>query len=427
MNSQNLLSSPMRSRRSLRNSSLALFLGLGALSAGCGASGDALEGEELSLRTEQQAVAGYAASCQQIKSANPAAADGEYTLYANGEPALQWQAYCHNMAGTPAEFLTLQETGAASNFSQYTAGGASPGSTVRTSYRKLRIDPVTLRVNTADQTFSTSSGQIWHGWESVTSMPFGSAMSCDNQPSGRANLDLRGTPFTIVANQFGAGGFWGSGTNTYGAGNQQVDLTGGGYCGWSSLAGAFNPFNRNGGQLQLQHPRCAEAGPRLVVNGSTDMALECRAGSTYSDAGAQAFDGCGSPIPVHAFNTGTDSSGPGPNPGAEGTYSVSYVAWDSAGRTVSAIRTVTVNDTAAPTLALRGAAQVTHTCGSQWVDPGVDAMDACYGNVAPQVQRTGEVNGWAAGSYTVTYSLVDSGGNPAASVTRTVDVVNCPW
>ena len=144
-------------------------------------------------------------------------------------------------------------------------------------------------------------------------------------------------------------------------------------------------------------------------------------------AGAQAFDGCGNSIPVHAFNTGTDSSGPGPTPGVEGTYSVSYVAWDAEGRTVSAIRTVTVNDSTAPTLALRGAARVTHTCGSQWVDPGVDSVDACYGNVAPQVQRSGEVNGWVAGSYTVTYSLTDSGGNSAASVSRTVEVVNCPW
>lgn len=424
MNSLNLFSSSIRSRL-LRGSSLAFFLGVGALSAGCGASGDALEGEALSLGSEQQALAGAPASCQQIKSANPAATDGEYTLYVNGDQALAWQAYCHNMAGAPAEYLALQQTSAGSNFSQY--AGSIGQSTVQTFYRKVRIDPVTLRVNTADQTFASSSGQLWHGGESVTSMPFGVAMSCDGQASGRANLNLRGTPFLVSGNPFGVGGYIGSGNTTFSAGNQQVDLTGGGFCGWNALAGAFNPFNGNGGALQLQHANCSAAGPRLVVNGSTDLLLECRAGATYSDAGAQAFDGCGNAIPVHAFNTGTDSSGPGPNPGIEGTYSVSYVAWDAAGRTVSAIRTVTVNDSAAPMLALRGAARVTHTCGSQWVDPGVDAADACYGNVAPQVQRFGEVNGWAAGSYTVTYSLTDSDGNGAASVSRTVEVVNCPW
>jgi hypothetical protein len=423
MNSQILISTSALSRRFLRGSSLAaLFLGLGALSAGCGASGDALEGEGQRLESGQQALAGNPASCQQLKSANPAATDGEYTLYVNGDAAMSWTAYCANMAGTPAEFLTLQQTGGSSNFSQYTGY-----SSVRTSYFKLRIDPVTLRVNTADQSFTASSGQLWHGNESVTSMPYAVAMSCDATDSGRGNIDLRGTAFTVAANQFAIGGYYPSGATTYGAGNQQVDLRGGGFCGWNSLPGSFNPFNHNGGQLQLQHANCAAGGPRLVVNGSTEMTLECSAGSTYSDAGAQSFDGCGNAIPVHAFNTGTDSSGPGPNPGAEGTYSVSYVAWDSAGRTVSAIRAVTVNDTLAPSLALKGAARMTHTCGSQWVDPGVDAMDACYGNVAPQVQRSGTVNGWAAGTYMVTYSLTDSGGNSAASVTRTVDVVNCPW
>src|SRR6185503_13436203 len=99
-------------------------------------------------------------------------------------------------------------------------------------------------------------------------------------------------------------------------------------------------------------------------------------------------------IPVHAFNTGSDASGPGPLAGAEGTYSVSYVAWDAAGRTVSAIRTVQVDDRTAPTLALNGAAHLTHTCNTAWADPGVEALDACYGNVAPQVVRTGEVNAW---------------------------------
>jgi len=430
MSSQNSHPLSAVSLRSIRHSGFgALFMGLAALSTGCGAGVEGLEGEEMSLSVEQQALAGYPATCQEIKSANPSAQDGEYSLYIQGDPAMHWRAWCHNMAGTPSEFLSLRETGASSNFSQYTVtpGSASPGSTVKSSYSKLRIDPVTLRVNTADQTFATSSGQLRHGGESVTSMPYAVAMSCDAQASGRANLDLRGLPFEVAANQFGVGGAGSSGNTSYNSDSKRVDLTGGGFCGWNTLRGLFNPFNQRGGQLQLQFRACLDQGPTLVVSGSTAMTLECSAGSTYTDPGAQAFDGCGGSIPVHAFNTGTDSSGPGPNPGAEGTYSVSYVAWDFAGRTVSAIRTVTVNDTTASSLSLRGAARMTHTCGSQWVDPGVDAMDACYGNVAPQVQRTGEVNGWVAGTYTVTYSLTDSGGNSSQAVTRTVDVVNCPW
>jgi hypothetical protein len=164
----------------------------------------------------------------------------------------------------------------------------------------------------------------------------------------------------------------------------------------------------------------------LVLNGAAEMTLECGSG-TYSDPGALAFNGCGDPVEVHSYNSGNDPSGPGPNLSAEGTYTVSYAAWDAAGQTVNATRIVYVDDRTAPTLRLRGSANMTHTCGSQWVDPGVDALDACYGNLAHMVWRTGEVNGWAQGTYTVTYTLTDSGGNSAVPVTRTVQVVNCPW
>jgi len=172
---------------------------------------------------------------------------------------------------------------------------------------------------------------------------------------------------------------------------------------------------------------CNSGEPSLALNGSAPLTLECGAGQLYSDLVARALDGCGNPIPVHAFNTGTDDSGPGPAMGAEGSYSVSYAAWDAMGHTVNAIRTVIVDDTTAPTLTLRGAAQMTHTCGRQWVDPGVEARDACYGDISPQVLRQGYVNGWAAGTYTVAYTLRDPGGNSATPVSRTVTVANCPW
>ncbi|ADO73126.1 uncharacterized protein STAUR_5355 [Stigmatella aurantiaca DW4/3-1] len=175
----------------------------------------------------------------------------------------------------------------------------------------------------------------------------------------------------------------------------------------------------------LQAAPCATGTPALVLQGSAELTLECGAG-TYTDPGARAFDGCGGPLQVHAYNTGSDASGPGPNLSVEGSYSVSYAAWDATG-SVTASRTVHVDDRTAPVLVLKGAAHQTHTCGSQWADPGVEATDACYGNLAHTVWRTGEVNGWAEGTYTVTYSLTDSGGNAAPPVTRTVEVVDCPW
>jgi hypothetical protein len=165
--------------------------------------------------------------------------------------------------------------------------------------------------------------------------------------------------------------------------------------------------------------------PTLELNGESPLRLECGV-DTWVDPGARAWDACG-PLTVRTYNAGNDSSGPGPNTRAEGTYSVQYMAWTSAGQTVSALRSVQVMDRTAPTLRLRGDAQMTHTCGSGWVDPGVEAMDACYGNVAPTVTTTGSVNGWVPGEYTVRYEVRDSAGNAAPPVTRTVRVVNCPW
>jgi hypothetical protein len=166
--------------------------------------------------------------------------------------------------------------------------------------------------------------------------------------------------------------------------------------------------------------------PSLVLNGDSQITLECGL-DVYVDLGAVATNGCGAPLEVHRYNSGQDPYGPGPDTSAEGSYSVQYLAWDAGGRTVGAIRTVHVEDRTPPTLHLRGPAHVTHPCGNAWVDPGVEATDACYGNVGPMVSRTGEVNGWAEGLYTLRYAMTDSGGNSAIPLTRTVEVVDCPW
>ncbi|HEX5749733.1 MAG TPA: GON domain-containing protein [Archangium sp.] len=193
------------------------------------------------------------ASCQDIKTALPSAADGEYVLYVNGEASKPWTAWCHNMAGTPAEYLPLPSTGTSVNFSQYTAGYNNGGGTnVRTLFSKVRIDPATLRVSTGDQTFSTSSGLLWHG-DAVTSMAYAAAMNCDFGNPGLGNVDLRGTPFAVAANQFAVVGYYGSGGATYSSDNRVVDLWNRGECGWMSVQGADHPFNGRGALLQLQY------------------------------------------------------------------------------------------------------------------------------------------------------------------------------
>ncbi|WP_375764760.1 ExeM/NucH family extracellular endonuclease [Archangium gephyra] len=165
--------------------------------------------------------------------------------------------------------------------------------------------------------------------------------------------------------------------------------------------------------------------PTLELLGGRELTLECGV-DPWLEPGARATDACG-PLEVHTYNSGHDAYGPGPNPRAEGSYGVQYIAWTPAGRTVDVVRSVRVADRTPPMLKLVGDARMTHTCGSGWVDPGVVAWDACYGNIAPTVVTTGYVNGWAPGVYTVRYDVRDSAGNPAPPVMRTVEVVDCPW
>lgn len=236
-----------------------LALGLCALLAfGCAAGADdvdldddaALAGDE-AVGEAEEALGPPPASCADIKAATPGAGNGTYRLHIGHDPAKPWWAFCHNMATSPAEYLSLQYVGTDQNFSQYTAGGAVSGTDVRTRYTKVRVDPATLLVDISDQTFSTSSGSIAHGSETVTSMPYGVGMSCDATDSGLANIDLRGTPFAVATGEFLQGGTANSGSSTYSSDNRVVDITGGGFCGWTCASPAtFNPFN-DAGDFQL--------------------------------------------------------------------------------------------------------------------------------------------------------------------------------
>lgn len=128
-----------------------LALGLCALLAfGCAVSAEdadldddaALAGDE-AVGEAEEALGPPPASCADIKAATPGAGNGTYRLHIGHDPAKPWWAFCHNMATSPAEYLSLQYVGTDQNFSQYTAGGAVSGTDVRTRYTKVRVDPAT--------------------------------------------------------------------------------------------------------------------------------------------------------------------------------------------------------------------------------------------------------------------------------------------
>jgi hypothetical protein len=185
-------------------------------------------------------------TCADIKSHTPGAADGTYMLYLGGDVAKPWQGFCAGMATTPEEYLSLTGT----NFAQYTQGGQSPGTDVKTTYTKVRFDPATRKIDISDRTFATSTGMLNHdGMTQVTSMPYGVAMDCIGMKSktGIAQIDLTGTSFALTGtNEFAEGGNKSGSAISLSPDKQRATINGGGDCGWNAPVGTpFNPFNNN--------------------------------------------------------------------------------------------------------------------------------------------------------------------------------------
>jgi hypothetical protein len=83
---------------------------------------------------------GALASCQRIRDHDPSAADGDYSITPD---TVAFTVYCHDMEGTPSEYLTLVNTGDTYNYAQHTGGGAwpPPGANVISSYTRISVCP----------------------------------------------------------------------------------------------------------------------------------------------------------------------------------------------------------------------------------------------------------------------------------------------
>jgi len=191
----------------------------------------------------------FPATCGEYLIANPGSVDGEYTLYVGNDVDKPWDAYCHNMAGTPVEYLSLINTGGAYNYGEY----IDVGCVVVTHYTRVRLNPVTIIVDTADQLFSSSTGNCMHGTISVTSISYGAAMRC-GAALATGNADLVGTDFKIIDpycfTNTGPGWF-----ANFSAGDQVVDFSADGACGWTQpCPSSYNPMNAGGGEyLELEY------------------------------------------------------------------------------------------------------------------------------------------------------------------------------
>ena len=153
--------------------------------------------------------------------------------------------------------------------------------------------------------------------------------------------------------------------------------------------------------------------PNITLNGANPMTVECH--DAFSDPGATASDACAGDL------TSSISVSGSVNPNVVGTYTLTYTVSDGS-HTASANRTVKVVDTTAPVITLNGANPMTVECHTSFTDPGATANDGCAGSFPATASGTVNVN--VPGTYTITYNATDPSGNPAAPLTRTVNVVD---
>jgi hypothetical protein len=149
--------------------------------------------------------------------------------------------------------------------------------------------------------------------------------------------------------------------------------------------------------------------PVITVAGDDPVAVAHNA--SYTDAGATAQDAVDGTVTV------TDNSNLVDTSVADATYTVTYIATDSAGNQATATRTVNIGsaDSLAPVITLIGNATVYHKLGEVYNDAGATAQDAVDGVVAVTNDSASVVDTSVEGAYTVTYIASDAVDNTATA------------
>lgn len=103
-----------------------------------------------------------------------------------------------------------------------------------------------------------------------------------------------------------------------------------------------------------------------------------------------------------------------------GVYKITYSVSDDGGNSDSKTRTVTVVDTKAPVLVLNGLATITLDVNKPYIELGCSKSDNYQTNLI--VDITGNVDTTKTGTYILKYDCIDSSGNKAIQLKRTVIV-----
>ncbi len=154
-----------------------------------------------------------------------------------------------------------------------------------------------------------------------------------------------------------------------------------------------------------------------VITLSGDATVTVEAGTTYSDAGATANDATDGDITTAIVTVNpVDTTVPG-------VYNITYNVTNSAGNAATEVtRQVTVVDKTLPIITLIGDDPIEIAQGEIYIDAGATAFDSLDGDITADIVTVNPVDTSVEGTYTITYNVMDTAGNTAAEVTRTVNV-----
>lgn len=172
--------------------------------------------------------------------------------------------------------------------------------------------------------------------------------------------------------------------------------------------------NEAGDVTRTVHVVDAEAPLMSLIGGP---ALQVTCGSPLEDPGVIAVDACAGDLSGSVERLGeVDTETPG-------EYAVQYTLADGSGNTARPVyRTFHVVDNAPPVLTLMGDGSMSVECHAGFTDPGAAAMDACEGDLSGNIVVTGIVDAETVGTYTLTYTVIDSAGHPAEKAVREIQV-----
>lgn len=144
-----------------------------------------------------------------------AVGDGEYILYYQGNKNQPYQVWVKGMRGNePKEYITVPPGNYSSIPSDKTYYRWQSGKAMKTTYDRIRINPLTLVVDIHDSTYSTTTGGpiSFYPWskkpvkkrtktETWTFSNYGATKNCNGKEDNNksiARVDLRGTPFAVA-------------------------------------------------------------------------------------------------------------------------------------------------------------------------------------------------------------------------------------